>query len=69
VTPADTSPRGINAIRGALASFYPTADEQDAWLDAPHPLLQGRAAGDLIGTDQEDEVWALIDQLESGAFV
>ena len=62
-------PRGINAIRGALAAFYPTADEQDEWLATPHPLLQGRAASDLVGTDQEHEVWALIDQLESGAFV
>ena len=65
---ADT-PRGINAIRSALVTFYPTADEQDQWLEAPHPLLGGRAAGDLVGTDQEYEVWALIDQLETGAYV
>lgn len=61
--------RGINALRSALQQFYPTSEEQDLWLDAPHPLLQGAAAGDLVGTDREDEVWALIDQLESGAVV
>lgn len=63
-------PRGISALRSALHQFYPTSsEEQNLWLDAPHPLLQGSAAGDLIGTDREDEVWTLIDQLESGAVV
>ena len=62
-------PRGINALRSELQDVYPTLDEQDAWLDAPHPLLGGDAAGDLIGTDREAEVWALVDQLRSGAVV
>ena len=60
---------GINALRGALCEFYPSADEQDLWLNAPHPLLQGEAAIDLIGTAEEYRVWALIDQLRSGAVV
>lgn len=59
----------IVRIRSALWPYYPTADEQDLWLGAPHPLLFGDAAIDLIDTDREDEVWALIDQLDSGAVV
>lgn len=60
---------GINAMRSLLRPFYPTWEEQDLWLDSPHPLLFGAAARDLLGTDREEEVLALIDQLESGAFV
>ena len=61
--------RGINALRSELRGIYPTLEEQDAWLDAPHPLLGGDAAGDLMGTDREDDVWALVDQLRTGAVV
>jgi hypothetical protein len=64
-----TWPRRINALRSELSDFYPTLEEQDLWLDAPHPMLGGDAAGDLIGTDREPEVWALVDQLRSGAVV
>ena len=60
---------GINAIRSSLRPFYPTLAEQDGWLTAPHPLLDGRAAIDFVNTSEEDKVWALIDQLESGAVV
>jgi hypothetical protein len=69
VTTNTDPPRGVIAIRSALSPFYPTADEQDLWLQSPHPLLGGEAADVLVGTDQEHRVWALIDQLESGAFV
>ena len=67
--PREPEAGGINAVRSALHDFYPTPDKQDAWLDAPHPLLGGSAAGDLVGTARESEVWALIDQLRSGAVV
>jgi hypothetical protein len=66
---ARRAPRGINAVRSALRAIYPTADEQDEWFDAPHPLLGGSAAIDLIGTEREPEVWAVIEQLQTGAVV
>jgi uncharacterized protein (DUF2384 family) len=60
--------RGINAVRSALHEFY-SSEEIDLWLDAPNPLLQSAAPNDLIATEFEDQVWALIDQLRSGAVV
>lgn len=61
--------RGINAVRSALHEFYPKPEEVDAWLEAPHPLLGGSAAEDLVGTQREGEVWAVIEQLQPGAVV
>ena len=60
---------GMAGLRSRLAAFYPTADEQDEWLDAPHPLLGGDAAFDRIDRGDWESVYALIEQLETGAVV
>ena len=59
----------MNVIRSRLSTFYPTADEQDEWLEAPHPLLGGDAAFDRIDRGDWESVYALIEQLETGAVV
>ena len=51
-----------------LSDFY-TADETRLWLHARHPLLSGERAIDLINQDRTEEVLAVIDRLEAGAYV
>lgn len=51
-----------------LSDFY-TADETRLWLHARHPLLGGERAIDLINQDRTEEVLAVIDRLETGAYV
>jgi len=51
-----------------LSDFY-TADETRLWLHAKHPLLNGERAIDLINQDRTEEVLAVIDRLEAGAYV
>ena len=62
-------PPNINVLRSRLWVFYPTADDQDLWLDSPHPLLGGDSPFERIAHHDWDAVWALVDQLESGAVV
>jgi transcriptional regulator with XRE-family HTH domain len=51
-----------------LSDFY-TADETRLWLHARHPLLNGERAIDLINTNRTEEVLAVIDRLEAGAYI
>ncbi|MGH3442365.1 MAG: MbcA/ParS/Xre antitoxin family protein, partial [Nitriliruptorales bacterium] len=44
-------------------------EEARLWLYRPHPLLDGASPADCIEQERVDEVLALIDQLESGAYV
>jgi transcriptional regulator with XRE-family HTH domain len=51
-----------------LSDFY-TADETRLWLHSKHPLLNGERSIDLINQDRTEEVLAVIDRLEAGAYV
>jgi transcriptional regulator with XRE-family HTH domain len=51
-----------------LSDFY-SADETRLWLHSRHPLLNGERAIDLINADRTEEVLAVIERLESGAYV
>lgn len=39
------------------------------WFTTPHKLLSGERACDLWDEGRKDEVMALVDQMETGAFV
>jgi transcriptional regulator with XRE-family HTH domain len=51
-----------------LSDFY-TADETRLWLHTRHALLNGERAIDLINADRTEEVLAVIDRLDAGAYV
>lgn len=51
-----------------LSDFY-TPDETRLWLHASHPLLRHERAIDLITTGRTKEVLAVIERLESGAYL
>ena len=51
-----------------LSDFY-TADETRLWLHAKHPLLNHERAIDLITAGNTEEVLAVIDRLDSGAYI
>jgi transcriptional regulator with XRE-family HTH domain len=50
-----------------LADFY-TPDETRLWLHAIHPMLNNERAIDLINRGRTEEVLAVIEALESGAY-
>jgi transcriptional regulator with XRE-family HTH domain len=51
-----------------LSDFY-EPDETRLWLHARHPLLNGERAIDLIYNGRTQDVLAVIERLEAGAFV
>lgn len=51
-----------------LADFY-TPDETRLWLHAAHPMLKGARAIDLINAGRTQEVLAVIEAIDSGAYV
>lgn len=51
-----------------LADFY-SPEETRLWLHASHPMLKGERAIDLINAGRTQEVLAVIDALDSGAYV
>ena len=51
-----------------LSDFY-TPDETRLWLHARHPLLNGECAIDLINAGRTEEVLAVIERLEAGAYI
>lgn len=51
-----------------LSDFY-TPDETRLWLHARHPLLNGKRAIDLINEGRTEDVLAVIERLEFGAYV
>jgi hypothetical protein len=50
-----------------LAEFY-SPDETRIWLYAKHRLLDGRRAIDLIHDGHADQVLAVIESLDAGAY-
>jgi transcriptional regulator with XRE-family HTH domain len=50
-----------------LNEFY-TPDEIRLWLHAAHPMLKGERAIDLINSGRTEEVLAVIESLDTGAF-
>jgi len=51
-----------------LTDFY-NPNVTRLWLHSRHPLLNGERAIDLINSDRTEEVLAVIDRLDAGAFV
>jgi transcriptional regulator with XRE-family HTH domain len=51
-----------------LSDFY-TPAETRLWLHAKHPLLNNERAIDLILADRTEEVLAVIERLDAGAFL
>lgn len=51
-----------------LSDFY-RPDETRLWLHAPHPLLNQERAIDLIIDGRTEEVLAVIERLEAGAYL
>ncbi len=51
-----------------LSDFY-TPDETRLWLHSKHPLLNSERAIDLINAGRTEEVLAVIDRLDAGAYV
>jgi transcriptional regulator with XRE-family HTH domain len=50
-----------------LADFY-TPEETRLWLHAPHQMLNGARAIDLIHAGKTEEVLAVIESLDAGAY-
>src|ERR1700680_2750534 len=50
-----------------LGDFY-TPDEPRLWLHTSHPMLTGARAIDLINAGRTEEVLAVIESLDSGAY-
>lgn len=50
-----------------LAEFF-SPDETRLWLHAPHPMLRGSRAIELIHAGRTEEVLAAIESLEAGAY-
>lgn len=61
-------PRDVEAMVRALSPFYSRA-EADEWLRTPQRLLRGATPIAHITEGRGMEVWAVIEQLETGAFV
>ena len=51
-----------------LSDFY-SSDETRLWLHASHPMLSGERAIDLINRGRTEEVLAVIESLDAGAFI
>lgn len=51
-----------------LSDFY-TPDETRLWLHARHPLLNGERAIDLVNAGRTEEVLAVIERLDAGAYI
>jgi transcriptional regulator with XRE-family HTH domain len=50
-----------------LSDFY-TPEETRLWLHTAHPMLNGERAIDLINAGRTQEVLAVIESLDTGAF-
>ncbi len=50
-----------------LGDFY-TPDETRLWLHAKHPMLHNERAIDLINSGRTEDVLAVIEGLDSGAY-
>ena len=50
-----------------LSDYY-AADEIRLWLHTPHQMLQGKRAIDLIHAGRTEDVLAVIEALDTGAY-
>lgn len=50
-----------------LSDFY-TPEETRLWLHTSHPMLKGERAIDLINAGHTEQVLAIIESLDSGAY-
>lgn len=50
-----------------LSEFY-SAEESRLWLFAPHKLLSGESPASRIQQGRTNDVFAILDQLRSGAY-
>ena len=53
---------------GELSELY-LPEEAKLWLFSPHKLLDGETAASRIQAGKTQEVFALLDQLRSGAYL
>lgn len=51
-----------------LSDFY-TPDKTRLWLQTSHPLLERERPVELIHTGRTEEILAVIDRLEAGAYL
>lgn len=58
----------LDWLVGQLAAIY-DPDEARLWLFAPHSELEGNTPADVIADDRMDAVLAIIDRLQSGAYI
>jgi transcriptional regulator with XRE-family HTH domain len=58
----------LHYVVGRLQEYYSTEDIR-SWLYARHPQLGGERAIDLIHDDRTKEVLAVLERLESGAYL
>ena len=58
----------LHYIVGRLKDYY-SAQEIRTWLYARHPQLNGERAIDLINEGRSEEVLAILDRLDSAAFL
>jgi transcriptional regulator with XRE-family HTH domain len=50
-----------------LSEFY-TSEETRLWLHTPHPMLGGKRAIDLLNEGKMEDVLAVIESIDAGAF-
>ena len=58
----------LDWLAGQLAAFY-EPDEARLWVFSPHLELDGARPADLIAQGQIDQVLAVVDRLQSGAYI
>ena len=58
----------LRCVGERLSDFY-TPDETRLWLHSRHPLLNNERAIDLINADRTQEVLAVIERLDAGAYI
>lgn len=65
---SQTSIAALRYVVDRLADFY-TPEETRVWLHAAHPMLRGARAVDIIHEGRLEEVLAVIEALDAGAYV
>jgi transcriptional regulator with XRE-family HTH domain len=66
--PTQTVIAELRYVVDRLADFY-TPDETRLWLHTNHPMLGNERAIDLINNGRTQDVLAVIEALDSGAYV
>jgi uncharacterized protein (DUF2384 family) len=66
--PTQTIIADLRYVVERLSDFY-TPAEARLWLHAKHALLNNERAIDLILADRTEEVLAVIERLDTGAFL